>query len=196
MENTNEMVTYGKGINTIQRPKNMPKYFHPDDHRKIRLRVLKRRLQEIEDFAWSLIPKDLKDPSEYDHGDDAFSGMALINELNDLYNALDDNDTLLATSIALTIGCAHKRIALAQELDGLVETGQKFHTKNKRANDFKKLQAKKNQALFQSMADAIRQRHPDWSKTSIARQIHKELKKDGFAQSISVNTIRQKIKLS
>lgn len=193
MKRADKLKTYGTGMNKIVRPADMPQFLTPGQVHDIRSRIFKRTVGEIEAFAWSLLPDEIPENAKYEYGEDGYFSLSFLSELRHLEEAMQSKDCEKVAAIALSLGMSYKRVSLSYQWNNHALRGKKFLQNNGVRNDFRKKEARERAELFKIMAKKIKKAHPNWSKTSIAHQIHKELSQQGLMEGITVNTIRQKI---
>ncbi len=192
-KHSNKLKTYGTGLNKIVRPTNMPRFLTPGQVSEIRSKVCERTLREIEAFAWSLMPDEIPENAEYQYGTDGYFALSLLSELRHLEAAMEAKDCEQIAARALSLGMAYQRIRLSYQWNDHALRGEKFLSKTGGDNDRRQKEATARGKLFEEMAAKIKKAHPDWSKNSVAREIHKELLKQGLSEGIAPGTIRQKI---
>lgn len=184
---------FGKGIDQIIRPADMPRFLTKEEVKRIRINIYKRTLQEIEAFAWEILPAEIPENAKYEYGEDGYTALAFLSELVNFKGVLEEGDPEHIAAFALSLGMSYKRVRIGRDWNKAALSGEKHLQNNQLGNAAKQKKALELETVFKKMAGRIRKVHPEWSKLRIARQIHKELSDQGFTEGIAVNTIRQKI---
>lgn len=190
---SDKLKTYGTGMNKIVRPADMPRFLTPGQVHDIRTRIFERSIGEIEAFAWSLMPEEIPENAKYEYGEDGYFALALLSELRHLEEAIEADDCKKTAAIALSLGQSYNRIQNSYQWNDHALRGKKFLSNTGGDNLRRKKESAAREKLFREMAVKIKKAHPNWSKNSIAHEIHKELLKQGISEGIAPSTIRQKI---
>ena len=184
---------FGKGIDKIIRPANMPRFLTKEEVKRLRINIYKRTLKEIEAFAWETLPAEIPDNARYEYGEDGYTALAFLSELAHFKEVLKEGDPEHIAAFALSLGMSYKRVRIGREWNTHALRGEKLLQNNEIGNAVKKKKALELEKLFKKMARRIKEAHPKWSKKRIAEHIHKELSAQGLTEGIAVSTIRQKI---